>query len=239
LGIVTKEGNGGQGVVLNPGPANLPNLNSGSIWVGSNTSFPTATPTASLTVLSSSYASTASHVNNLNQSVVISGSLIATQGITGSFSGSGANLSNIPASAIVGLNLSQIASGSVSASISPNDGLQINTNVTATSFTGSLLGTSSWAQNAVTSSYAVTASFLLGYVSPFPFTGSAIVSGSLVVTGSTNIAGNSGTTLFSSNADTLIITGSLLLTGSMNVVGLITGTASFAISASYIDGGFY
>lgn len=38
---------------------------------------------------------------------------------SGSFSGSGADLSNIPASAIVGLNLSRISSGSVTASVSP------------------------------------------------------------------------------------------------------------------------
>jgi hypothetical protein len=37
--------------------------------------------------------------------------------INGSFSGSGANLFNIPASAIVGLNLSMIATGSVTASV--------------------------------------------------------------------------------------------------------------------------
>jgi hypothetical protein len=34
LGIVTKEGSGGQGIVLNPGPANLPNLSSDNIWLG-------------------------------------------------------------------------------------------------------------------------------------------------------------------------------------------------------------
>lgn len=84
---------------------------------------------------------------------VVSGSLIVTNGITGSFSGSGANLYDIPASGITGLNLSQISSGSVSASISPDSGVQINTNVTATSFTGSLFGTAS---------YSVTASFIDG-----------------------------------------------------------------------------
>ena len=87
-------------------------------------------------------------------STVITGSLNVTQGISGSFSGSGANLFNIPASGITGLNLSQISSGSVSASISPNSGLQVNTNVTATSFTGSLFGTASFA---TTSSFATTA----------------------------------------------------------------------------------
>jgi len=69
-----------------------------------------------------------------------SGNLIATGSIratsfTGSFSGSGADLFDIPASGIIGLNLSQISSGSVSASISPNNGLQVNT---STTITGSL-----------------------------------------------------------------------------------------------------
>jgi hypothetical protein len=89
-----------------------------------------------------------------------------TGSFAGSFSGSGANLIDIPASGIVGLNLSQISSGSVSASISPGSGLQVNTNVTATSFTGSLQGTSSFA---ISSSFAQTAS-----VTP---SGSSIIGG--------------------------------------------------------------
>lgn len=64
LGIVTKEGNGGQGLVLNPGPVNLPNLPSGSVWVGNSGSVPTAIPTSSLSVASASYALTASFVPN-------------------------------------------------------------------------------------------------------------------------------------------------------------------------------
>lgn len=77
---------------------------------------------------------------SINSNTQVTGSLIVSAGISGSFSGSGANLFGIPASGIVGLNLSQITSGSVSASISPNNGLQINTNVTATSFSGSFSG---------------------------------------------------------------------------------------------------
>ena len=98
----------------------------------------------------------------------------------------------------------------------------ISGSLTAPSITGSLLGTASYATT------ALTASYLSGYVSPFPYTGSAIISGSLTVTGSTNLQGSSGTTIFSSNADSLVITGSLLVTGSVSVVGLITGTASYA-----------
>jgi hypothetical protein len=77
LGYVTKQGVGGQGVVLNPGPFNLPNLNSGSLWIGNSSSVPIIVTTSSIVVdlartasyaLSSSYAlnatnaSTASYV---------------------------------------------------------------------------------------------------------------------------------------------------------------------------------
>lgn len=48
LGIVTKEGTGGQGIVLNPGPVNLPNLSPGNVWVGDLNGLPVATPTSSL-----------------------------------------------------------------------------------------------------------------------------------------------------------------------------------------------
>jgi hypothetical protein len=70
----------------------------------------------------------------LNNSTV-TGSLnvterIVAQSVSSSFSGSGANLYDIPASGIVGLNLSQISSGSVSASISPNNGFRVNTDTT-------------------------------------------------------------------------------------------------------------
>lgn len=51
---------------------------------------------------------------NLVGNATITGSLFLS---LGSYSGSGANLFNIPASAIVGLNLSSIATGSVTASV--------------------------------------------------------------------------------------------------------------------------
>ena len=102
------------------------------------------------------------NTNQLTGSYGLTGSLVATSitsSFTGSYIGDGAGLYNIPASGIVGLNLSQIVSGSVSASISPTNGLQVNTNVTATSFTGSLLGTASFATSA---SFALTASYIDG-----------------------------------------------------------------------------
>jgi len=126
---------------------------------------------------------------------IITGSLTVTNGVTASFTGSyigdGAGLYNIPASGIVGLNLSQISSGSVSASISPSTGLQVNTNVTATSFTGSLSGS---ALSATSASYALTASYVAN-ASSFPYTGSALITGSLGVTGSTIFEDNNSTSV--------------------------------------------
>jgi len=51
-----------------------------------------------------------------------------TGAFTGSFIGDGSQLTNIPSSGVTGLNLNKIISGSVSASISPDKGLEINTN---------------------------------------------------------------------------------------------------------------
>jgi len=101
---------------------------------------------------------------SFNEIVLVPTASLALAGsgsFSGSFSGSGADLYNIPATAIVGLNLSQITSGSYSASISPS-GLLVNNRVTAESFTGSLYGTASWANNAldsVSASYASSASY--------------------------------------------------------------------------------
>lgn len=62
LGIVTKSGNGGKGLVLNPGPAQLPGLRSGNLWVGDSNNRPT---TQSIQTL----ATTGSNYFNGNQSI--------------------------------------------------------------------------------------------------------------------------------------------------------------------------
>jgi hypothetical protein len=118
--------------------------------------------------------------------------------------------------------------------------------------TASLQGTASWANNAITASHALqvsSASFASTASSVNRLNQNVVISGSLTVTGSTNIIGSSGTTLLSSNADTLVFTGSFLTsgsiisTGSLNILGGITGsllgTASYAtqaLSASYWSG---
>lgn len=128
-----------------------------------------ATASWAQNAVSASYSATASYALNAGGTTIDTGSFATTSSFnaftssyntgsfTGSFTGDGVGLYNIPASGIIGLNLSQISSGSVSASISPENGLQVNTNVTATSFTGSLQGvasTSSFAPN-----YTTTSSF--------------------------------------------------------------------------------
>jgi hypothetical protein len=69
---------------------------------------------------------------------------------------------------------------------------QITGSLIATSLTGSLLGTASWAvsaSRATSASFALSASWAPGGSSTptFPYTGSAIISGSLVITGSLRV----------------------------------------------------
>jgi hypothetical protein len=84
--------------------------------------------------------------------------------------------------------------GGATSTIFSANGISTNNRIVATSFTGSLQGTASFAvssSRAISSSFATTASFALnaggGAGVGFPFTGSAIISGSLVVTGSGNV----------------------------------------------------
>jgi hypothetical protein len=130
-----------------------------SSYLASSASFDTRilNNSSSIATLSSSFISTSSSfntriLNNSSSIATLSSSFIIFSGsyntgsFTGSFTGNGSGLTNIPASGIVGLNLSQIASGSATASISPNNGFQVNTlasfqgPVSASEFTGSGLG---------------------------------------------------------------------------------------------------
>ena len=107
--------------------------------------------------------------------------------------------------------------------------------------TGSLLGTSSYATQALTASNANTASYVN------QLNQSVVISGSLTVSGSTNLVGTTGTTLLSTNADTLTFTGSIFTsgsivsTGSLNITSVtssLLGTASYAtqaLTASYAN----
>jgi hypothetical protein len=71
-------------------------------------------------------------INNLT------GSTAYIANVSGSFTGSGQGLYNIPASGITGLELNRISEGSATASISQANGLRVNTN---TEITGALIVT--------------------------------------------------------------------------------------------------
>lgn len=193
----------------------------------------------------------ASGIVGLNLSQISSGSVSASispdnglqvntnvtaPSFSGSFSGSGANLSGIPATGIVGLNLSQISSGSVSASISPNAGLQVNTNVTATSFSGSFSGSGANLSGIPASGIVglnlsqIATGSVTASVSPSEFTISSGSSAEFVVRGTGVTVGNIVT-------DEHTVTGSLSISGSLNapvITGSLFGTASFAVAASFV-----
>lgn len=105
-----------------------------------------------------------------------------------------------------------------------------NTGSFTGSFTGTLFGSSSYAAN------ALTASYLEGYISPFPFTGSAGILGTLTVTqgitgslfGTSSWSLNSISSSFAQSATLApnylpltggVITGSLTITNNLTVIG--------------------
>jgi hypothetical protein len=97
-------------------------------------------------------------VNRVDQFLSNTGSFSGS--FTGAFSGSGANLNSIPASAITGLNLSQIATGSVTASVSPTQFTVTSGSVTEFQVTGTgvTLGSALTDTHRVTGSLNVTGS---------------------------------------------------------------------------------
>jgi hypothetical protein len=124
--------------------------------------------------------------------------------------------------------------GGVTSTIFSANGISTNNRIVATSFTGSLQGTASFATQALSSSFATTASFALnaggGGGVGFPFTGSAQVTGSMGITGSLTVSGST------------TINGTTNLTGSINVDqsavgtlrGIITGGANLIIDLTEV-----
>jgi hypothetical protein len=196
-------------------------------------------------------AQTASYLNNLNQNLSITGSVILSgsslvelvvlgeQQITGSLRITG-SLGVTGSFSVTGSGFNVLGDTQFTGSITSFSG-----------YTGSLFGTSSWASNVVT---AQTASYLNNLNQNLSVTGSVILSGSggteLIVlgdqniTGSLNISGSilmtpSGSiTIVSGSVRALSFTGSLLgtasyVTGSIYTAGNLALSASYALTASY------
>jgi hypothetical protein len=160
------------------------------------------------TVSSSVIYSSGSNVfgNDLANTQVLTGSVT----ITGSLAVNGSNaiLTNQTSSMSASYAVSaSYALNSTSASFATTSSFSLNVPVTASfantatsasysltsSFSLNVPVTASFANNATSASFATTASYLTGYISPFPYTGSAIISGSLEVTGSAAVSNLQGT----------------------------------------------
>jgi hypothetical protein len=204
----------------------------GSLYGTSSYSVSASYAYTASSAISASYSYTASSAINA------SASLIAT---SASYAYTASSAINASASLIaVSASYAYTASSAISSSYSYTASSAINASASLT---------------AVSASYALTASYLLGYISPFPFTGSAQITGSLGVTGSINTAGNitttgtitaqtlvvstisssieysSGSNIFgNSTSNTQTMTGSVNITGSLNVVGNLV----FTNSSSYV-----
>jgi len=132
---------------------------------------------------------------------------------TGSFVGDGSNLTNIPATGVTGLNLSRIASGAFTASLSDLGGFNINTD---TSITGALNVSGSLVVNGNTS-----------------FTGSLVVSSGSATFDSGLVAQNSdllltsGSNIKIQDGGNLQVAGDASVSGALYVSGNIYQTGSF------------
>ncbi len=129
--------------------------------------------------ISSSFATSASWAPGVGGAIT---SITAGDGLTGGTITSTGTITLDTGSLhfLNGVKAELNAEGVISSSI------QINTGSFSGSFTGELIGTSSWANNATSASFSTTASFALnaGAGSGFPFSGSAVITGSLLVSGS-------------------------------------------------------
>jgi hypothetical protein len=78
LGVITKGGSGGKGLVLNPGPAQLPGLDTGKMWVGNGNNQPIEITTASFASSASFNSYTSSNDQKVNSLIAATGSYATT-----------------------------------------------------------------------------------------------------------------------------------------------------------------
>jgi hypothetical protein len=149
-------------------------------------------------------------INNL-QSTNVTASFF-----TGSFVGDATGLFNIPASGVTGLNLSRIASGSYTASISEMGGFQVNTD---TSITGALN---------ISGNTSMTGALVVS-------DGSATFNQGLVAQNS-NLLLTSGSNLIIQDGGNIHVAGDVYITGSQYVDDIFTRTGN-QYNALHLNGG--
>ena len=165
----------------------------------------------------------------VNTNTEITGGLIVTTQISGSFKGDGTNLYNIPASGVTGLNLTRIADGSTTASISSTNGLRVNTN---TEITGALIISGSITLNGVP-----VGTGKLDEVTFNTYTSSNDSTNSTQNSRLTSIESTTGSlNIFSSSIDTTIknkLNTETVISGSVQV--LLTGTTGYSTFSSSVS----
>jgi hypothetical protein len=180
--------------------------------------------------------------------------IIASGSFSGSFQGNGSGLTDISASSIVGLNLSRIATGSISASVDVGSTtFQITsgsstfvkvlntgrTEITGSlgvtgGITGSLLGTASFADFSTTASYAYNANTSSYAISSSQAERAVTASHALTaLTASYSLTALSSSYAISSSQAERATTASHALTALTASYSLTALSSSYAISSSY------
>jgi hypothetical protein len=191
--------------------------------------------------VSASYVENAQTASYVLNAISSSYALSASYAVTASYSNNSTTASYANNSTSASYADSSIsASYAITSSYSNNStSASYANNATTSSYSNN----STSASYAVSSSYALTASYLSGYVSPFPYTGSAVISGSLVVIGPSTITGSllvsGSTTQLGNNTLTgnTVLSGSINISGSSTINGLTSMTGSLAITGSTIQVG--
>ena len=158
LGYITKEGPGGKGIILNPGPFNLPNLQKDYVWKGNASGVPVAVASSSLIVTQALNATSASFATFANTAGTATSASFATFASTAgtATSASFATSANTATSAS-----HAIFTNTAGTATSASHAIFANTAGTATTATSASFAT--FANTAGTATSAATASFVAGY----------------------------------------------------------------------------
>jgi hypothetical protein len=171
-----------------------------------------------LDAVSSSFAATASSADNLTVRGTLTAQTINVQTITSS-------IDYVTGSSINGSLLANThqftGSVSVTGSLAVNGSSAILTNQTSSMSVATASYWSGSIQNSTSASYALTASYLEGYISPFPFTGSANITGSLNVVGTVSASHGIATPSITNNGKNW----EYLASGQMRPAGTIMGSS--------------
>ena len=183
-----------------------------------NTNIVTITRITSLSALSASFASTASYANNFTVGGTLTAQTINVQTITSS-------IDYVTGSSINGSLLTNThqftGSTSMTGSLTVNNSNVILSNQTSSMSVATASYWSGSIQNSTSASYALTASYLEGYISPFPFTGSANITGSLNVVGTVSASHGIATPSITNNGKNW----EYLASGQMRPAGTIMGSS--------------